>query len=70
MSATYLTAINHFYLDSDAPPKPFVGARLLKWITANRQRAADRQILAVLPTLPDTYRTEFVVELERRLLGQ
>jgi hypothetical protein len=46
------------------------GKRLIRWMTARQQRMAHRQIMEVLATLPDSYRNNFVIELERRLSGQ
>jgi hypothetical protein len=46
------------------------GGRLVRWVTARQQRKANRQILDALRTLPNKYRDDFVIELERRLLGQ
>ena len=46
------------------------GGRLVRWVTVRQQRKADRQVLDVLANLPNKYRNDFVIELERRLLGQ
>jgi hypothetical protein len=46
-----------------------VGGRLIRFIIAGHQRKADRRILMYLPNV-DSYRQEFGIELERRLLGQ
>jgi hypothetical protein len=54
----------------DEQSKRSFGGRLIRWMTARTQRKANRQILDVLATLPASYRDNFVMELERRLLGQ
>ena len=50
--------------------KQSFGGRLVRWVTVRQQRKADRQVLDVLANLPNKYRNDFVIELERRLLGQ
>ena len=46
------------------------GGRLVRWVMIRQQRRADRRILKVLATFPNRYRDNFVMEIERRLLGQ
>jgi len=46
------------------------GARLVGWVMVRQQRKADRHIQDVLATLPNKYRDNYVIELERRLAGQ
>jgi len=67
--AQSLPITSHFFA-TDEQPKQSLGGMLIHWILAVRRRQAEREVLKVLSTLPDAYRSDFVVELERRLLGQ
>jgi hypothetical protein len=50
--------------------KQSFGGRLVRWVMARQQRKANRHVLDALRNLPKKYRDDFVIELERRLLGQ
>jgi hypothetical protein len=67
--ASSLSAIDQFLFAADEESKQSFGGRLIRIIVAGQQRKADRRILMYLPN-HDSYREEFGVELERRLLGQ
>lgn len=53
-----------------AQPKQSFARRLMNSIMAAQQRQADREILHFSSIQHDSYRAEFGLELERRLLGQ
>jgi uncharacterized Ntn-hydrolase superfamily protein len=57
------------FVAADEQTSESLGGRLIRLIVAGQQRKADRRILMYLPN-HDSYRNEFGVELERRLLGQ
>jgi hypothetical protein len=57
-------------LSNPAEPKQTFASRLMKFIVASQQRQADREILRFSSIQHDSYRAEFGLELERRLLGQ
>jgi uncharacterized heparinase superfamily protein len=67
--ATSLPVTGQFLAAADAA-KPPLGARLLSAIMAAQQRKADRRTLRFSSIRHDSYRQEFGLELERRLLGQ
>ena len=56
-------------LPADEHSRPSPGGRLIRFVIAGQERKADRRILMYLPT-HETYRREFGIELQRRLLGQ
>lgn len=61
---------NQFLFTADEQSKQSFGWRLLRWMMARQQREADRTIMSCLRIRQDSYRDEFRIELERRLLGQ
>jgi hypothetical protein len=63
------SATSPFHFTADEQSKQSFGGRLIRIIVAGQQRKADRRILMYLPN-HDSYREEFGVELERRLLGR
>jgi len=67
--ASSLSVISQFLFAADES-KPTLGARLLGAIMTSQQRKADRKILRYSSILHDSYRQEFGLELERRILGQ
>jgi len=67
--ASSLSVISQFLFIADES-KPSLGARLLGAIMIAQQRKADRKILRYSSILHDSYRQEFGLELERRILGQ
>jgi hypothetical protein len=68
--AASLPATGQFRFAAAEQPTKSVAARLLRWIAAAQQRGADREILRFSSIQHDSYRAEFGLELERRLLGQ
>jgi len=67
--ANTLSVAGPFSFTADAS-KPSLGARLLRFVITAQQRKADREIVRYSSILHDSYRQEFGLELERRLLGQ
>jgi len=67
--ANTLSVTGPFSFTADAS-KPSFGARLLRTVIAAQQLKADREIVRYSSILHDSYRQEFGLELERRLLGQ
>jgi hypothetical protein len=57
-------------LTAHEQPKQSFARRLIHSIVAGQQRQADREILRFSSIRHDSYRAEFGLELERRLLGQ
>ena len=68
--ASSLTATSQFLFTTDERPKASFGGRLIHWIIAAQQRKADREIRRFSSIYHDAYRSEFGLELERRVLGQ
>ena len=68
--ASLLPVTSQLFLTADELPKQSFGGRLIRSIVAAHQRKADREILRFSSKDHDSYRTEFGLELERRLLGQ
>ncbi len=58
------------FFGADAQSDHSFGSRILRFITAARQRKADAEILKHLSTNRTLQGTAFLVELERRLAGQ
>jgi len=67
--ASLLPVISQVLFTADEA-KPSFGARLLRTVIAAQQLKADREIVRYSSILHDSYRQEFGLELERRLLGQ
>jgi hypothetical protein len=67
--ASSLPVTSHLFPAHDQPKQSFT-SRLIRSIVAAQQRNADREILRFSSILHDSYRAEFGLELERRLLGQ
>jgi uncharacterized heparinase superfamily protein len=59
----------HFFA-ADEQSKQSFGGRLIRAIMAQQERRADREILRFSSIQHDSYRAEFGLELERRVMGQ
>jgi hypothetical protein len=57
-------------IQGNSQSKQSFSGRLVRWVLARQQRKANRHVLDALRNLPKKYRDDFVIELERRLLGQ
>ena len=50
--------------------KQSLKGRLVRWIETAQQRRADREIRRCSSVYGDSHRSEFGLELERRMMGQ